>query len=131
MHTTDAAGQLLRSSCDFCGRDWLPDGDQIMIEGHQGSLICTKCLSAAYRAIVLEQLGADLRGGKCRMCLESRQQPLWQSPVDAEALCCLRCMKQAATALEKDPETGWTRPGGTHVTPRDAGPDPDGDEDDE
>lgn len=110
MHRTDAAGHVLESLCDFCRRPWLPDGGEVMIEGHQGSLICLKCLSAAYRALSIEKLGEENAGKVCTMCLEERSQPEWESPVHESSRVCLRCIKQAATALEKDPEIGWKRP---------------------
>ncbi|MCC6321412.1 MAG: hypothetical protein IT438_08260 [Phycisphaerales bacterium] len=110
MHKTTPSGQLIESSCDFCARVWDPEGQEIMIEGHQGSLLCLKCLSAAFRYIVLEKGGEENRERRCTMCLEDREQPEWQSPVVETARVCLRCVKQAATALEKDPETGWKRP---------------------
>jgi hypothetical protein len=111
MHQTDPNGILIASSCDFCSKVWDPAGEEIMIEGHKGSLLCLKCLSAAYAAVVLHKTGDEHKGKMCVMCLEERSQPQWESPVNEGKLVCLRCMKQAATALEKDPETGWTRPG--------------------
>ena len=111
MHTTDPNGILLESSCDYCGKRWDPEGAEIMIEGHKGSLICTKCLSAAYAAVVHHDAGAENKGKSCRMCLEERDQPQWESPVHEGTLICLRCIKQGATALEKDEESGWKRPG--------------------
>lgn len=110
MHKTSPSGQLIESSCDFCGRVWDPEGSDLMIEGHQGSLICLKCLTAAYRSVVLDKTGEDHRLKQCTMCLEEREQPEWESPVHPESRICLRCIKQSATALEKDPETGWKRP---------------------
>lgn len=110
MHRTTPQGELIESTCDFCGRVWDPAGDQLMIEGHQGSLICLKCLSAAYAEIALHGGGLENQGKKCTMCLEERKQPEWESPVNTGARVCLRCVKQAATALEKDSESGWKRP---------------------
>jgi hypothetical protein len=110
MHQTRPDGTLISSSCDFCGREWDPAGSDIMIEGHQGALICTRCLSLAYAELALHKGGEEHRGKKCTLCLEERGQPEWQSPVNEGARACLRCVKQAATALEKDPETGWKRP---------------------
>lgn len=112
MHRTDTKGQLIESSCDFCGRVWDPAGQEMMIEGHQGSLVCLRCLSAAFTDVVLLGGGFESQHKKCTMCLEDREQPEWQSPVRDEARICLRCIKQAATALEKDPESGWKRPTG-------------------
>jgi hypothetical protein len=111
MHTTDPNGLLIESSCDFCAKRWDPEGTEIMIEGHQGSLLCMKCLSAAYAAVALHQTGAEHKGKTCTMCIEERGQPQWESPVQEGKRACLRCIKQAATALEKDEETGWRRPG--------------------
>ena len=111
MHKTRPDGSVIGSFCDFCAREWDQQGSEIMVEGHQGSLICTKCLSAAYAAIVLHKLGEEHKGTSCVMCIEERDQPQWESPVQEGKRICLRCLKQAATALEKDPETGWKRPG--------------------
>lgn len=110
MHTTASDGTVLESRCDFCTKPWLPEGDQIMIEGHQGSLICTNCLSTAYRYLVLEKLGGELGGKLCKLCLEERDQAQWESPVEHDCRACLRCVRQAATALSNDPDTGWTKP---------------------
>lgn len=98
--------------CDFCRRAW--DGAASMVEGHQGSLICGTCLSVAYRALVLEQ-GETVEptpdhGPRCTMCLEHREQSFWRSPMHDEALACERCVRQAAQALEKDPDSGWRKP---------------------
>lgn len=115
MHKTNPDGTLLSSHCDFCGRDWDLDGTEVMIEGHQGSLICTRCLSTAYADVVLAQGGFENQDKQCTMCLEERSQPEWESPLVENSRICLRCIKQASTALEKDPESGWKRPG----SPRD------------
>lgn len=94
--------------CDFCARPWAED--RPMIEGHQGSLVCAACLSAAYRALALESAGTAPGGWVCTMCLEERTQRGWRSPERPEAVICLRCVKQSATQLEKDPDAGWRRP---------------------
>lgn len=109
MHQTRPDGTVIASLCDFCRASF---ADEAMIEGHQGSLICLKCLSAAYTDVVLAGGGAELAGSACTMCLEERKQPQWASPLHPEARICLRCIKQSATALEKDPEMGWRRPRG-------------------
>jgi hypothetical protein len=115
MHRTNPDGTVASSHCDFCTRVWDPEGDEIMIEGHQGSLICLKCLSIAYADVSLAGGGFEHQHKKCTMCLEERAQPQWESPIEADgaapARICLRCIKQAATALEKDPDSGWKRPG--------------------
>lgn len=110
MHKTRPDGSLIESTCDYCSRVWDPAGQEIMVEGHQGSLICLRCLSAAYADIVLLGGGHENQGLKCTLCLEERQQPEWESPVNPGVRICLRCIKQSATALEKDPDTGWKRP---------------------
>lgn len=110
MHKTRPDGSLIESTCDFCGRVWDPEGSELMIEGHHGSLICLKCLSLAYADVALHGGGFEHQGKPCTMCLEERNQPEWESPVVEGSRVCLRCIKQAATALEKDPETGWKRP---------------------
>jgi len=93
--------------CDFCARVW--DGTFAMVEGHRGSLICDKCLAVAYADVV--HAGANHGPGlKCTMCLEERKDAQWRSPVRDEAVICLRCIKQSATQLEKEAESGWTRP---------------------
>jgi len=110
MHQTRPDGSLIASFCDFCSRQWDPEGAETMIEGHQGSLICLKCLSAAYSLVVSHRGGEEHKGKACTMCLEERDQAQWESPINDGKRICLRCIKQAATALEKDPESGWTRP---------------------
>lgn len=88
-----------------------------MVEGHKGSLVCARCLSAAWAVVSAGGGGAGAVGGvgadrcACTMCLEQRSGPRWESPLFAEAVICLRCVKQAARTLEKDPESGWRRPG--------------------
>lgn len=119
MHKTNSDGILISSHCDFCQREWEPTGTEIMIEGHQGSLICTRCLSTAYADVVLAQGGFENQHKVCTLCLEEREQPEWESPIVENARICLRCIKQASTALEKDPESGWKRPGPPRgVSPR-------------
>jgi len=82
-----------------------------MVEGHQGSLICVKCLTLAYRELVLEAAGeAPGEGETCALCLEHREDPAWRSPVREEAHACRRCVKQSAGILHKDPDTEWTKP---------------------
>ncbi len=110
MHKTRPDGSLIESTCDFCGRVWDPEGAEMMIEGHQGSLLCLRCLSLAYTEVVLNEGGREHQGKRCTMCLEDRAQPEWESPVNPECRVCLRCLKQSATALEKDADSGWQRP---------------------
>lgn len=114
MHQTHPDGSHIASFCDFCRTRWDPQTGPIMIEGHQGSLMCVKCVSAAYRVVSIDKSGTEHTGKKCTMCLEERDQPQWESPIDDDhgthARACLRCIKQAATALEKDPDAEWKRP---------------------
>lgn len=96
--------------CDFCRRAW--DGTFPMIEGHQGSLICGRCLTVAYTEAVLNDTGSTPEGAKCTLCLEHREEPAWQSPTHEEAVACRRCLKQGAGRLHKDPDWDWTKPEG-------------------
>lgn len=96
--------------CDFCRAGWREDLP--MVEGHEGSLVCASCLSVAYLEVVVQEMPNAPAGVKCTMCLEHRKDPCWQSPAHDGAVICLRCIKQAATGLEKDPEYGWRRPSG-------------------
>jgi hypothetical protein len=96
--------------CDFCRAEWTLE--RLFIEGHHGSCICGDCLSAAYRHVSIDGKSDAQPGYKCTMCLEERLDPAYRSPTHPEAFVCRRCVKLAATALEKDPESGWERPGG-------------------
>lgn len=118
MHDHAAQGNEF-FKCDFCRQPWADD--RPMVEGHQGSLICSACLSVAYvhvhaaEAPAAQQKRAgdspETPGPVCRMCLESRPGPRWSSPLDAAAIACKRCIRQAAGVLERDPDYGWRRPG--------------------
>ena len=93
--------------CDFCGAEWtdtLP-----MVEGHQGSTICGRCLADAYRAVVLRADAAPIPGARCSLCLEERKEPMWRRE-GAPALVCQRCIKQSAAVLAKDKDLGWEKP---------------------
>lgn len=96
--------------CDFCGKAW--DGAFPLVEGHQGSLICGSCLTVAYTETVHMEMNGAPAGYKCTMCLEERDQRAWQSPVREEGVVCLRCIKQSATRLDKDPDWDWNKPAG-------------------
>jgi hypothetical protein len=108
MHDKAAEGNEF-FKCDFCRRAWAED--RPMVEGHQGSLICSSCLSTAYTDVVLADGGTQLAGGMCTLCLEQRDDPQWQSPLFEEARICRRCIKQSAGTLEHDPDHAWKRPG--------------------
>lgn len=109
MHRTKPDGTVLSSHCDFCDARF---EDEAMVEGHQGSLVCMKCLRAAYTELKTLKGGAEHRGRKCVMCLEQRDEPEWESPVTGACIC-TRCTTMAYRALEKDPESGWKRPDAT------------------
>lgn len=94
--------------CDFCRAPW--DGLGPMVEGHQGSLICGKCLSVAYRALELDDAPTAPPGYTCTLCLEERPDPGWRSPAHDEASVCTRCVKQAAGTLAKDKDVPWEKP---------------------
>ena len=95
--------------CDFCRAEWREELP--MVEGHQGSVICGRCAAVAYTRVVLLQESTAPLGYCCTLCLENRKDRAWQSPTHPEAVACERCVRQAASALEKDPDTTWTRPG--------------------
>ncbi|TVQ64014.1 MAG: hypothetical protein EA379_03000 [Phycisphaerales bacterium] len=100
--------------CDYCRRPWTEDLP--IVEGHQGSLVCGKCLTLAYRDVVLDELptpayeGPDPHGPKCTMCLEHREDLMWRSPAYDDAWICKRCIRQASTALAKDKDIAWEKP---------------------
>lgn len=94
--------------CDFCRRAW--DGTYAMVEGHRGSLMCGGCLTIAYRTLVMIRDTEHPRKRRCVLCLEERDQAEWISPAYEDAVACERCVRQAAQAMSKDPESGWSRP---------------------
>ena len=103
--------------CDFCQREWTED--LAMVEGHQGSCICGKCLTVAYVEVVLDKNAPAIGEFKCALCLETRpdrislkrgDEPGWRSPINADAAICKRCVKQTAGVLQKDKESGWKKP---------------------
>lgn len=116
--TDEANVQMSDVLCDFCHREWTEDIP--MIEGHQGSCICGRCLTVAYTAVVLNEDDSSPEAYTCPMCLEGRDDraalgradaPGWQSPM-TDATICRRCIKQAAGALHKSRDFDWTRPTG-------------------
>ena len=107
MHRTTQDGNVISSHCDFCDAQFT---DAAMIEGHKGSLVCMKCLAAAYTELKTLKGGGEHKGKECRMCLEYRDEAEWESPLMPDAHICLRCTTMAYRALEKDSESGWKRP---------------------
>jgi len=101
--------------CDFCGSVW--SDDRPMVEGHQGSLICRRCLDLAYSELWLSGGGVSLpQNAKCILCLEHRDEPCFASPMNEGQIDgifgCKRCIKQSVVILERDPDFGYSRPGG-------------------
>jgi len=99
--------------CDFCHREWTED--VLFIEGHQGSCICGLCLTQAWSDLPAHRNQAS-KDFLCPMCREKNEdraaldradERSWQGQ---HAVICERCMLLAATALEKDPDSGWSRP---------------------
>jgi len=85
--------------CDFCHAEWVEEVP--VIEGHQGSIICGKCLTVAFTSVVLNGENTGKPGYKCPMCLEERPDIAWESPLHPEATICKRCINK---------ESGWKRP---------------------
>lgn len=115
--TDESNVQMSDVLCDFCHRQWT--GDIAMLEGHQGSCICGRCLTIAYTDIIHNQIDAAPEQYNCPMCLESSEDraslkrasdSAWQSPLYEEAVICKRCIKLAAAALDKDKEVDWKKP---------------------
>jgi hypothetical protein len=109
--------------CDFCNREWTADVP--MIEGHQGSCVCGRCLRLAYADVVAGGNNTAPEAYTCPMCLETDAdraalnrpgEPGWQSPVHPEAVICRRCIKLAAGSLEKDQDFDWKRPDRNNVS---------------
>ncbi len=120
MHKPDTDADSVRMEdvlCDFCQRHWTVD--QPMIEGHQGSCMCGRCLTIAYTEVVLNDVDCSPEAFKCPMCLEDHAdrealsragEAGWQSPVDERAVICRRCIELAAKTLEKNRDFDWKRP---------------------
>lgn len=109
MHDADAEGNDF-FRCDFCRNSWAED--RPMVEGHKGSLICGPCLTVAYTEIILGGPGQQkVEGGLCTLCLADKDEPHWQSPAYVEAHICRWCIEHSAKMFDKDPGSGWKRPG--------------------
>jgi len=94
--------------CDFCGKPAWSRGEPC-VEGHQGSIICGKCLTVAYNELVISDVEMSTEE-KCRMCLEHRDDSVWFGVVDPPAPICLRCVKQSAAVLNKSKHWEWVKP---------------------
>jgi hypothetical protein len=90
-------------ACDFCRRDW--DGQEAMIEGHHGSILCLECMKTA----LVEQ--APLEGKyKCTLCLRFNmppELPRWSNKTNPDAIVCQECLYQAAKAFSRNKEIDW------------------------
>ncbi len=94
--------------CDFCGNTaWA--NDVPCVEGHQGSIVCGNCLSVAYSELVLAKAGEPTKE-KCRMCLEHRDEPVWNGAIEPIASICRRCTKQSSAVLNKSKQWDWAKP---------------------
>ncbi len=97
--------------CDFCGTPaWA--NDTPCVEGHQGSIICGKCLTVAYELVINQKQRIETED-QCRMCLEHRDENGWQGAFEPPAIICVRCVKQASGALNKSKHWDWTKPSET------------------
>ena len=93
--------------CDFCGKHW--ETDRQMVEGHRGSLICSRCLTEAYRIVNREGGGEAVPSMiNCTLCVAHHDTPHWKGP--AGLVACKRCIEQSARIIEKDADAAWKRP---------------------
>jgi hypothetical protein len=94
--------------CDFCGKAaWAQDVP--CVEGHQGSVVCGNCLHVAYSELILASSGEPTKE-QCRMCLEHREDPVWEGGIEPIAAICLRCVKQSSAVLQKSKQWDWSKP---------------------
>ena len=98
--------------CDFCGSEWKEEVP--MIEGHQGSCICGKCLKMAWQQVVVNRMNDTHEDWTCRMCLEKRDEPCYRSPLEETAHICRRCIRMGAHALQSDDPESWDLPRRSH-----------------
>jgi len=93
--------------CDFCRREW--DGQEAMIEGHHGSIICLQCLQKALN----EQAPREGKY-KCTLCLRfniSPELPRWHGIATQtdkgeteQAIICQECLYQSARTFSRNPD---------------------------
>ncbi|MCE2925504.1 MAG: hypothetical protein LW822_08640 [Phycisphaeraceae bacterium] len=107
MHNAQAEGNAF-FVCDFCHNHFADD--RPMVEGHKGALICGQCLTPAYTSLIHLGQGSEHAGAHCTMCLEDRAEAQWASPAYPDAHICVRCVKQGAGVLSKDPDFNWSKP---------------------
>ena len=102
MQREDPEGIVL--VCDFCRRDW--DGQEPMIEGHHGSILCLECLKLALRDKI-----ATGEKYSCTLCLRFNipaTLPHWSNPAHPQAIACEDCLIQAAKAFSRNEDVPWT-----------------------
>ncbi len=108
MHDISADGNEY-FKCDFCLEAWAED--RPMVEGHRGSLICSRCLTVAFSTVWIAKAGVTVSETSiCALCLEHHDTPHWDSPLNPGTYACKRCINQSARILQKDPESGWKIP---------------------
>ena|ERR1035437_2145842 len=93
--------------CDFCRRDW--DGQEAMVEGHHGSVLCLECLKHAIKEQETTPVGGEEKY-KCTLCLRFNipiKLPHWSTPEHPEAIVCQECLYQAAKAFHKNSDVPW------------------------
>ena len=115
MQRTTSDGLII--SCDFCGTDWDPYDQSFakpMVEGHKGSIICLDCVKSALAE--MEAAGEEYR---CVMCtVEGLTLDRWRhlgahpgaeasAGLNADAVVCIECIKQAAGRFDKDKDVDW------------------------
>ena len=90
-------------SCDFCRRDW--DGQEAMIEGHHGSILCLQCMKLA---LIEQKAGGEKY--KCTLCLRFNippELPRWSNSEHPEAVACQECLYQAARTFSRTEGVDW------------------------
>ena len=94
--------------CDFCQREW--DGQEPMIEGHHGSILCLVCLKRALAECAPGAVGGEDKF-KCTLCLRFNIPATlahWHHPDHPEVLACRDCIVQSAGTFSKSPHADWT-----------------------
>jgi transcription elongation factor Elf1 len=70
--------------CDFCGAHY--SDDRPMVEGHRGSLICSRCLAKAHTQVIEHNAGITVPEHiACALCLMNKSGDYYQSPIRATA----------------------------------------------
>lgn len=112
MQRTETEGIVI--SCDFCGTDWDPYDTSYanpMVEGHHGSVMCLACMKRALAEIQAWESAFD-----CPMCLQHHEagteawthpEPGDQPGINAGAVVCRPCIRQAAGRFNKDTDVAW------------------------